>query len=429
MSEHDAAPAAHTASTATADTAARAMTFLTGGFGALNGSHCPGIERLTARVGAEQRLALHHGELLADVPSPSWIERDGDLLYATLENTDEIATLRIGTDPDSGALRLTELSRVPSRGSSPTHAAVAADDTGRKHLIVANYMDGHVSVLPIADDGSAQEPAQVLAGAGHGPLPAQEGPHAHWALPLPDGRVLTTDLGADRIYVHHWNDGELVRVGAVRLAPGTGPRDMHLLPMQTSGSGDEAGWRVAVVDEWGDTVTLLGPDGAARHTAGDDGATDDADGIRVLQTIDLGGDASDQAASLAFVPWQILRGQEQPGLPGTDAPRAAGGADPAAERPYAGLVYVGLRGSERIVALSWDGVRLARLAAPDEPCWSGRGIDCGGRRPRHILAVGGLLFVANEVSDRITVFAIGPDGAPTPAADMPSGSPTVVVRL
>ena len=136
MSEHDAAPAAHTASTATTDTAARTMTFLTGGFGALNGSHCPGIERLTARVGAEQRLALHHGELLADVPSPSWIERDGDLLYATLENTDEIATLRIGTDPDSGALRLTELSRVPSRGSSPTHAAVAADSSQDRKSVV-----------------------------------------------------------------------------------------------------------------------------------------------------------------------------------------------------------------------------------------------------------------------------------------------------
>ena len=129
------------------------------------------------------------------------------------------------------------------------------------------------------------------------------------------------------------------------------------------------------------------------------------------------------------MPWQILRGHERADLPGTDAPHAADGADPAAERPYAGLVYVGLRGSERIVALSWDGVRLARLAAPDKPGWRGRGVDCGGRRPRHILAVGNLLFVANEVSDRITVFAIGPDGAPTPAADMPSGSPTVVVRL
>ncbi|WP_236029592.1 lactonase family protein [Bifidobacterium miconisargentati] len=454
-----------------------------GGFGATRGSSCPGIESVSVRIAHDGGTSGNDGDaasdtaassvtllkdgLLADVPSPTWIERDGDLLYAVLEDTNEVAAFRVGRDDAANvgnaaddaatdgsgermaAPTLTELSRVAAQGVSPTHAAIAIDDLGAKHLIVACYADGHVSVFPIAANGAVLDAAQVLTGEGHGPLPAQEGPHAHWILPLPDGRVLSTDLGADRIYVHRWNTGVLERVGAVTLAPGTGPRDMHLLPA----AGDAATqWRVAVVDEWGNTVTLLGPEpvgagdsykadtnlGIIPEHAGDHGGTaaamgHSADGIAVLQTVDLGGDPLDQAASLAFVPWSTLRGD----APDADADGKAGthditydiAHDSEAEPSIAGIAYVGLRGSERIVALGWNGERLSRMAPTDEPGWRGRGIDCGGSRPRHILPVGDLLLVANEVSNNLTVFRLAADGTPIHATDLPSGSPTVFVRL
>lgn len=451
----------------------------------MHGSSCPGIESVSLQVTnndgaradgangtpdlATPSVTLVKDGLLADVPSPTWLERDGDLLYAVLEDTNEVAAFRIvrnaaaivGNATDDATANssgerasvpaLTELSRVAAQGASPTHAVIAVDDLGAKHLIVANYADGHVCVFPIAADGSVLDAAQVLAGEGHGPLPAQEGPHAHWILPLPDGRVLSTDLGADRIYVHRWSNGVLERVGAVTLAPGTGPRDMHLLPV----AGDAATqWRVAVVDEWGDTVTLLGPesagmdgsraddsceaitdhDAAPGHT-GDDGEAvavrGHSDGIAVLQTVDLGGDPLDQAASLAFVPWSSLRGGASDGN-GNGSGKAVThefAPDSDAEPSVAGIVYVGLRGSERIVALGWDGERLSRLAPTDEPGWRGRGIDCGGSRPRHILPVGNLLLVTNEVSNNLTIFRLAADGTPIHATDLPSGSPTVFVRL
>jgi len=69
---------------------------------------------------------------------------------------------------------------------------------------------------------------------------------------VPDGRVLTSDLGADRVYVHHWEHGELVREGEVVLEPGTGPRDQHLLPVASDDLAHD--WRVAVVGEWGGTA-------------------------------------------------------------------------------------------------------------------------------------------------------------------------------
>lgn len=400
------------------------VTLLTGGFGPVNGSHCPGIESVTLHTSdiagitgtvaeaASVSVSLHKNGLLADVPSPTWMERDGNVLYATLEDVNELAAFRIERDSNADNIQLTLLSRVRTPGVSPTHATVAVDDLGAKHLIVACYVDGHVCVHPIADDGSLLDATQILPGEGHGPLPAQEGPHAHWILPLPDGRILSTDLGADRIYVHHWHDGKLVRAGAVTLAPGTGPRDMHLLPT-SSDDGYESDWRVAVVDEWGDTVTVLGPSSQA-NTA--------SDGIIVLQTVDLGGDDLDQAASLAFVPWSVLRGD------GSNI-GAAGSDDTDDNDGAGGVAYVGLRGSERIVPLLWNGEHLSRLAPIDDPSWRGRGVDCGGRRPRHLLPVGNLLLAANEVSDNLSVFRLSANGMPVHTVDLPSGSPTVFVRL
>lgn len=64
--------------------------------------------------------------------------------------------------------------------------------------------------------------------------------------------MLTSDLGADRVYVHHWEHGELVREGEVVLEPGTGPRDQHLLPVASDDLAHD--WRVAVVGEWGGTA-------------------------------------------------------------------------------------------------------------------------------------------------------------------------------
>ena len=101
----------------------------------------------------------------------------------------------------------------------------------------------------------------------------------------------------------------------------------------------------------------------------------------------------------------------------------------AASEGIAGLTYVGLRGSERIVTLLWDGKRLTRLDEPDVPSWRGRGIDCAGSRPRHLLAIGNLLLAANEASNNVAIFRLSADGEPNLAATLPSGAPTVFVRL
>lgn len=498
---------------------------LVGGFGSIHNEHSKGVERYVLSLSnsidrktfdvsvAAKAVKANEADLgkvinndvsqalptirfdgvASNVPSPSWLLKDGDTVFAVLEDTNEVASLHIerqkaeadGHAGDEDEVILKETSRVKLPDSSgPTHAAIAMDPLLGRHLITADYGDGTVCVLPIESGNVLGPVAQVFHGdpEHHGPLPAQEGPHAHWILPLADGRVLSTDLGADRIYIHHWQGSRLVRTGFVSLAPGTGPRDMHVLPGPSGQFGKGDDWRIAVVDEWGCTVTILEPvSGDGRHgkgqnpsvskssseqpkaAAGDSGnlahgdtasadSNEAPDEFWVAQTVSLGGDGGehpDQAASLAFVPDALIpraevqnseeRGegaavrasgvsQENTGHDASDS-LGSSSREPSVSAFSRGFVYVGLRGSERIVTLYWDGRKLRRLAPQTEAGWKGRGISSGGKRPRHIVAIANMLIAANEVSDNLSLFRVAPDGEPVHLGDYPAGSPTSVLPL
>ncbi len=201
------------------------------------------------------------GELL-EAASPSWIAVRGDRMVATLEGSGSLAWFARsgeGWDPDG----VTALG-----GDGPCHAAFLDDDT----VVVACYGDGAV-ILARAGEPA---PLQRLDGAGSGPLPAQDGPHAHHVLPLADGRILTLDLGADLLHVHSRDaDGLLVRERSVALPSGTGPRDLALLP---SGA-------LALLGEWSCEVLVL-----------------DAETLEVRSSVALPGSTrgDDQASGLAL---------------------------------------------------------------------------------------------------------------------------------
>lgn len=393
---------------------------LIGGFGEQGGGDCLGIDwvqavfpdkgdegRDDAHTGGDaveghdaggtgSDISVEHRGLLAKLPSPTWLLFENSVVFAPLEFSNEIVSLRVNRDEDG--VTLEPLSRVHVDGHTPTHLAIAQDTEGRSHLIVACYDDGNVCVHPLDASGHIGASAQVLRSEGHGPLPAQAGPHAHWVLPLPDGRIITTDLGADRIHVHRWSDGRLERVASLICPPGTGPRDLHLLP---SSMPDDAGWRVAVVGEWSSTVDILAPDNA------------EPSGLRIIQRVDLGADADDQAASLAFVSDDVLH-----------ATASTGDATYCSE----GFCYVGLRGSDRIISLRWDGSALSE-PGPSQEGRPGHGTSSGGGRPRHIIAVGNALVVANQTSGKLSIFRLAGNGEATLDKEIVVGSPTAIVPL
>lgn len=199
--------------------------YLIGGYGPDMGGTASGIT--WGRSYPDGRFEV--GETVAVLPSPSFLVPEGDRVYAVLEGSGELAKLTREGDGWSPAWR------VPAGGSAPCHLAV---DAGA--VIVACYADGAVAVHRPASD------PQVLPGSGDGPLPAQDGPHAHHVRVVGE-QLLTLDLGADRVHRHRWRGDVLERVESLPLPPGTGPRDLLELP----------DGRVAVLGEWSCEVVLL----------------------------------------------------------------------------------------------------------------------------------------------------------------------------
>jgi 6-phosphogluconolactonase (cycloisomerase 2 family) len=169
-------------------------------------------------------------------------------------------------------------------------------------------------------------------------------------LPLADGRVLTLDLGTDRVYLHHWSGSRLIRYDELAMPPGTGPRD--LLPLPDG--------RIALLGEWSCELMLLEPAGES---------------FEIVQIVDLPGATAgeDQASGLGL-------------------------------SPDGRFVFAGIRGSSRIASIALD----ADAARPVG--WA----PSGGDWPRHLVVDGGFVHVANQRSNTVATLRIEHDGTLTP---------------
>jgi 6-phosphogluconolactonase len=183
-------------------------------------------------------------KLAAESRNPSWLSLDpsGRYLYSVNEVTDYEgrggSVSAYAVNRESGDLQL--LNVVSSEGAGPAHLSVQASG---KYVLVANYNNGTVAVLPILPTG-ALGPAsyihQDIGSVGHtasssGPpgsfaFSGHDKTHAHMIHSDPGNRfVLYTDLGQDRIYVHGFDNatGKLTSTGNflfVSLPSGDGPR-------------------------------------------------------------------------------------------------------------------------------------------------------------------------------------------------------------
>jgi 6-phosphogluconolactonase (cycloisomerase 2 family) len=205
-------------------------------------------------------------------PSCLALNAAGTRLYSANE-TDRVGDDKQGTvsafeiDRASGKLKL--LNTVRSGGAGPTYLSVHPEG---RHLLVANYFGGSVSVLPILPDGQMGEASDVKVDAGTiGPTRAKSAPpgsfafsghdrtHAHMIQADPSGRfVLHVDLGLDRIFVWRFDGQRGVLTPsdppAVSLPPGDGPRHFHFHP--------NGRWLYSIQEE-GSTLVLFEFDGVS----------------------------------------------------------------------------------------------------------------------------------------------------------------------
>ncbi|WP_165228383.1 lactonase family protein [Aquisphaera insulae] len=150
--------------------------------------------------------------------------------------------------------KLTKLNEQSSVGSGPCHLTV--DRTG-KNVLVANYNNGVVACLPIAENGHLKPASCSIQHEGSSvDKGRQEGPHAHSINVDPMNRfALAADLGLDKVMVYRLDaeKGLLTpndpAFGAV--PPGSGPRHLAFHP---------SGRFAYVISEMGNTLTAFAYD-------------------------------------------------------------------------------------------------------------------------------------------------------------------------
>lgn len=181
---------------------------------------------------------LSHVQTVPGLISPSFLalHPTGRFLYAverqwSTERTDVGAVSAFAVDRATG--HLAPVNRKPSGGVSPAHVSVHS--SGR-FVFAAHYASGQVAVLPVSDDGRLADPSHVVQHDGRGPAPArQDGPHAHFVLPDPSGRlVFVCDLGIDRVQIYRLDQasGRLAPAAHpyAQVSSGAGPRHLAFHP-------------------------------------------------------------------------------------------------------------------------------------------------------------------------------------------------------
>lgn len=197
------------------------------GFGG-EGAKDEGIAVFDLRGGQWKRA----GVLSSAAPSSLTLDAGERFLYAVNE-VDEYEGLPSGTveayaiDDADGSLKLVNRQRLSLSATAPRHAAVSPDG---KALVVAVRGGGAYNVLPLAQDGSVGAVSGILKETGSGPHARQRSAHPQMVLFDRAGRVVTADLGSDRLSVLKLEDARLSIIARHPAQPGEGPSQLAFHP-------------------------------------------------------------------------------------------------------------------------------------------------------------------------------------------------------
>lgn len=183
------------------------------------------------RFYAENGKVAFSGETETSNPSYLCVSADRKFVYTVNEDAAG-GVSAFSFDYNTGKLKL--INKQSSGGAQPAHIAI---DKSAKNIIVSNYGDGKLTVLPINKDGSLGAASQVIADEGGSVNPQrQKGPHIHSATFSPDEKyLLYADLGTDKVYINKYKAGKTPALtpadGAFEsIKPGSGPRHMEFSP-------------------------------------------------------------------------------------------------------------------------------------------------------------------------------------------------------
>lgn len=167
---------------------------------------------------------------VAHLQNPSYLAIDqvNKLLFAVSENDGtgySLFSFRI--DPKTGDLTIADSTGVGWYASC--YVSVAEEGL----LAVANYMSGDVAFVRYSHEtGTFSSDMALFKHSGKGTdTVRQEAPHAHSAVPDPDGRfVYAADLGTDQVVVYEALADKIRPAGVIKVRPGAGPRHLDFSP-------------------------------------------------------------------------------------------------------------------------------------------------------------------------------------------------------
>ncbi len=294
-------------------------------------------------------------------PNPSFlaIHPNHRFLYAVNEiseyegeKTGSITAFSV--DPTTGNLSF--LNRQSSMGALPCHLVV---DAAGKNVLLANYIGGSVTVLPILDGGKLGRATSVRQHGGSSVNPTrQKGPHAHSINLDPANRfAVAADLGIDEVLVYRFEgtEGTLSpnEPPSASVQAGAGPRHFAFHPSKSN---------AYVINELDSTVTTFAYDAKLGVL----------DSIQTLSTLPEGFEGVTHTAEVQV-------------------------------HPSGKFVYGSNRGHDSIAMFRVDGATGKLASMGHEPT--------GGKTPRNfgIDPSGRYLIAANQDSDTLVVFRINPD--------------------
>lgn len=299
--------------------------------------------------------------LAAELPSPSFLCLTPDLkyLYAVSEapHGSDHHGLVAGFAIEPGTGKLTPLNQQDSTGRDPCHLTL--DPAGR-HLLLANYGNGSIAVLPVDAAGRLGAPTAKIQHHDANTTKAAN-PHAHGVY-FTGHLLLVPDLGLDQVLLYDYNpqQGTLTAAtpAALTLSPGTGPRHLTF---------DPTGRHLYVLGELNSTIIGFTYEPARSGTPAR---------FREIQSISL--------------------------LPPDFVPPNKSSAAEIVVHPSGRFLFASNRGHDSIAVCTLDATTGRMTSAGHFPTH--------GRTPRHFMLdpTGTLLLVANQNSDNITVFRIDP---------------------
>ncbi|MDT7813978.1 MAG: 6-phosphogluconolactonase [Acidobacteriaceae bacterium] len=172
------------------------------------------------------------GVVASAAPSSLALDVSERFLYAVNE-VHEYEGLPSGTveayaiDTADGSLKLVNRQKLSLSATAPRHAAVSPD--GRA-LVVAVHGGGAYNVLPLGNDGSVGAVSGILKETGSGPHDEQRSAHPQMVVFDRAGRVVSADLGSDRLSVLKLDAARLSIAGRYAAQAGVGPRQIAFHP-------------------------------------------------------------------------------------------------------------------------------------------------------------------------------------------------------